>query len=54
MQATDDDLELTTQDGTALPPSGELIPESNSNVSEDDDDGSVDDHVYFEKEVIHK
>lgn len=53
MQSIDDDPELTTQDSNVLPPSGELIPDSNSNVSEDDDnEDSRDDSAYFEKEVI--
>lgn len=53
MQATDDDLELTTQGSNVLLPSGELVPDSNSNISEDDDnEDSRDDSVYFEKEVI--
>ena len=53
MQAAEDDLELSTQDRNVLLPSGELIPDSNSNVSEDDDnEDSRDDSVYFEKEVI--
>ncbi|KAJ9680368.1 hypothetical protein PVL29_019632 [Vitis rotundifolia] len=52
MQATDDDLELTTQGSNVLLPSGELVPDSNSNLSEDDDnEDSRDDSVYFEKEV---
>ncbi|XP_034709636.1 translation initiation factor eIF-2B subunit epsilon [Vitis riparia] len=52
MQATDDDLELTTQGSNVLLPSGELVPDSNSNISEDDDnEDSRDDSVYFEKEV---
>ena len=48
MQSTDDDLELLTQDGGVLPPSGELKPDS----SDDDNEDSRDDSAYFEKEVI--
>lgn len=49
IQAIDDDLELT-QDGSILPPSGELKPDSN--YSEDDDiEDSRDESIYFEKEV---
>ncbi|GMY21197.1 translation initiation factor eIF-2B subunit epsilon-like [Fagus crenata] len=47
MQSTDDDLELLTQDGGVLPPSGELKPDS----SDDDNEDSRDDSAYFEKEV---
>lgn len=49
IQAIDDDLELT-QDGSILPPSGELKPDSN--YSEDDDnEDSRDESIFFEKEV---
>lgn len=48
MQTTDDDLELLTQDGSVLPPSGELKPESNYS---DDNEDPRDDSIYFEKEV---
>lgn len=49
IQAIDDDLELT-QDGSILPPSGEL--KRDSNYSEDDDiEDSRDESIYFEKEV---
>ncbi|KAF3968848.1 hypothetical protein ACB098_03G050900 [Castanea mollissima] len=48
MQNTDDDLELLTQDGSVLPPSGELKPDSNYS---DDNEDPRDDSIYFEKEV---
>ncbi|XP_050225237.1 uncharacterized protein LOC126674774 [Mercurialis annua] len=48
MQAIEDDLELLNLDGSALSPSGELLPDSNSNDSEGDDDSRDDS---FEKEV---
>ncbi|GMH10355.1 hypothetical protein Nepgr_012196 [Nepenthes gracilis] len=49
-QATEDDLELSHQDGNILPPSGELM--TNSIDSEDDNhEDSRDDSIYFEKEV---
>ncbi|KAL0005735.1 hypothetical protein SO802_013296 [Lithocarpus litseifolius] len=48
MQTTDDDLELLTQDGSVLPPSGELKPDSNYS---DDNEDPRDDSLYFEKEV---
>ncbi|XP_027348978.1 translation initiation factor eIF-2B subunit epsilon isoform X1 [Abrus precatorius] len=49
MQSMEDELELN-HDGSLLPPSGELKP--NSNDSDDDDhDDSRDDSYYFEKEV---
>ncbi|KAK7337851.1 hypothetical protein VNO77_18438 [Canavalia gladiata] len=49
MKIMEDDLELT-RDGSFLPPSGELKP--NSNDSDDDDhEDSRDDSIYFEKEV---
>ncbi|XVE90136.1 hypothetical protein DITRI_Ditri20bG0053900 [Diplodiscus trichospermus] len=48
----DEDEELLTQDRNVLSPSGELKSDSDSNVSQDDDnDGSRDDYVSFEKEV---
>lgn len=48
MQTTDDDLELLTQDGSVLPPSGELKPDSNYS---DDNEDPRDVSIYFEKEV---
>lgn len=47
-QAPDDDLKLLNQDGSILPPSGELNPSSNSVDSENDDN----EDTTFEKEVI--
>uniref|UniRef100_A0A5B6ZZC6 Translation initiation factor eIF2B subunit epsilon n=1 Tax=Davidia involucrata TaxID=16924 RepID=A0A5B6ZZC6_DAVIN len=50
IQAMNDDLEIS--DGNALPPSGELKPDSISNDSDNDDVEDIrDDSVYFEKEV---
>lgn len=46
-QAPDDDLKLLNQDGSILPPSGELNPSSNSVDSENDDN----EDTTFEKEV---
>eukprot|EP00257_Ricinus_communis_P013056 XP_015570413.1 translation initiation factor eIF-2B subunit epsilon [Ricinus communis] len=48
MKAIEDDWELLNLDGNALPPSGELKADSNSNDSEGDDDSRDDS---FEKEV---
>ena len=49
LHAIDDDLDFA-QDGSFLPPSGELKPDSN--YSEDDDiEDARDDAIYFEKEV---
>ncbi|XP_061348460.1 uncharacterized protein LOC133293858 [Gastrolobium bilobum] len=49
MKTMEDDLELT-HDGSILPPSGELKPNSN-NSDDDDNEDSRDDSYYFEKEV---
>nr|XP_048330150.1 translation initiation factor eIF-2B subunit epsilon isoform X3 [Ziziphus jujuba var. spinosa] len=49
MDAADDDQELT-QDGSILPPSGELKPDSNDSEDDDNED-SRDEMIYFEKEV---
>ncbi|XAR52501.1 hypothetical protein NMG60_11020619 [Bertholletia excelsa] len=51
IQAANDDMEMSAQDGTLLPPSGELQPDSNSIYSEDNIEDSRDDYIYFEKEV---
>ncbi|WCJ43261.1 Translation initiation factor eIF-2B subunit epsilon [Euphorbia peplus] len=48
LQAIEDDLELLNLDGNALSLSGELKADSDSNVSDDDDDSRDD---TFEKEV---
>ncbi|XP_048433086.1 translation initiation factor eIF-2B subunit epsilon isoform X2 [Pyrus x bretschneideri] len=48
IDAADDDLEHA-QDGSSLPPSGELKPDSND--SEGDDGEFRDDSAYFEREV---
>lgn len=49
----DEDEELLTQDGNVLSPSGELKSDSDANDSEDgDNEGSRDDYVSFEKEVV--
>lgn len=47
--AADNDLELT-QDVSALPPSGELKPDSNDSDYDDNEDAR-DELIYFEKEV---
>ncbi|KAK9292183.1 hypothetical protein L1049_020143 [Liquidambar formosana] len=49
MQTTDDELELSAQDGNVLPPSGELKHDFDS--EDDDNEDSRDESVYFEKEV---
>ncbi|KAK6915488.1 W2 domain, partial [Dillenia turbinata] len=49
LQAAEDDLEVSAQDGNVLPPSGEL--DANTENSEDDLDDLKDDSVYFEREV---
>lgn len=52
--ATHDELELSTQDGGILPPSGELRPDSDGSDSEEDENEDLkDDSVYFEREVIY-
>ncbi|XP_059652622.1 uncharacterized protein LOC132299815 [Cornus florida] len=50
-QALNDDLEISTQDGNLLPPSGELRTDSISNDTDDSDVDTRNDSVYFEKEV---
>ncbi|XP_042515353.1 translation initiation factor eIF-2B subunit epsilon-like [Macadamia integrifolia] len=50
--ATQDELDLAIQDGSILPPSGELVHDSDGTISENDDnEDSKDDNAYFEKEV---
>ncbi|KAJ4966567.1 hypothetical protein NE237_018416 [Protea cynaroides] len=49
--ATHDDLDLFTQDSGNLPPSGELRPDSDGTVSDEDNEDFKDDSAYFEKEV---
>ncbi|THG09645.1 hypothetical protein TEA_022177 [Camellia sinensis var. sinensis] len=51
IQAANDDVEMSAQDGNLLPPSGELQPDSNSIGSEDNIEDMRDDYIYFEKEV---
>lgn len=47
------ELDLTNQDGSILPASGELMPDSGSVVSDYDvDEVFKGDYAYFEKEVI--
>ncbi|KAF7149037.1 hypothetical protein RHSIM_Rhsim03G0245100 [Rhododendron simsii] len=50
IQAANDEMEMSAQDGNTLPPSGELQPDSNSFNSEDNIEDR-DDHIFFEKEV---
>nr|DAD27618.1 TPA_asm: hypothetical protein HUJ06_029086 [Nelumbo nucifera] len=52
MQYSNDDVDLSTQDGSVLPPSGELRPDSDiANSEVDDNEDFKDDSVYFEREV---
>ncbi|KAF5946068.1 hypothetical protein HYC85_016296 [Camellia sinensis] len=51
IQAANDDIEMSAQDGNLLPASGELQPDSNSIGSEDNIEDMRDDYIYFEKEV---
>ncbi|CAK9143101.1 unnamed protein product [Ilex paraguariensis] len=52
IQPTNDELEISTQDGNVLPLSGELEPDSVMNDSDDDDIVDIRvDSAYFEKEV---
>ncbi|XP_016442154.1 uncharacterized protein LOC107767614 [Nicotiana tabacum] len=51
MQITNDEADISNEDGAFLPPSGELGPDSVTNDSNEDGEDTRDDSVIFEREV---
>ncbi|KAJ8572957.1 hypothetical protein K7X08_009468 [Anisodus acutangulus] len=51
MQITNDEVDIPNEDGSFLPPSGELGPDSITNDSNEDAEDIRDDSIIFEREV---